>query len=325
MKLRIFAAAIAVNLTGMSAAIALDQRLPAYQAVTGISGHLKSVGSDTLNIAMTLWAKRFKDLYPGVNIEIEGKGSATAPPALLEGASQFAPMSRPMTAAEVEAFEKKYGYKATGFRVAVDALAVYVHKDNPIQCLTLPQLNRIFSSTYKVAGGGNIKTWGEVGLSGEWDAEPISLYGRNSISGTYELFKEIALNNGDYKDEVRQQPGSEAVIQAVAGDRSAIGYSGIGYKTNEVRTVPLASYNGGKCYTTSAEETLYGNYPIARYLYIYLNKKPGEQLDTLRSEFIKYILSKDGQTQTEMGGFYPITDAIREEDLKRLGISTLAN
>jgi phosphate transport system substrate-binding protein len=274
---------------------------------------------------MTLWAKRFKDLYPGVNIGIEGKGSATAPPALREGASQFAPMSRPMTAEEIDTFEKKYGYKATGFRVAVDALAVYVHKDNPVQCLTLQQLNRIFSSTYKVAGGGNIKTWGEVGLSGEWETQPISLYGRNSISGTYELFREVAMNNGDYKDEVKQQPGSEAVIQAVAGDRSAIGYSGIGYKTNDVRTVPLASYNGGKCYGTSAEETLSGNYPIARYLYIYLNKKPDEQLDALRSEFIKYILSKDGQTQTEMGGFYPITNAIRALDLKRLGISTLAN
>jgi len=267
----------------------------------------------------------FKDLYPAVNINIEGKGSATAPPALLEGATQFAPMSRPMTAEEIDAFEKKYGYKATGFLVAVDALAVYVHKDNPIQCLTLPQLNRIFSSTYKVAGGGNIKTWGEVGLTGEWAETPISLYGRNSISGTYELFREIALNNGDYKDEVKQQPGSEAVIQAVAGDRSAIGYSGIGYKTNDVRTVPLSSYSGGKCYETSEEETLSGNYPIARYLYIYLNEKPSEQLDTLRSEFIKYILSKDGQTQTEMAGSYPITNAIREEDLKKLRISTLAN
>ncbi len=230
-----------------------------------------------------------------------------------------------MTAEEIDAFEKKYGYKASGFRVAVDALAVYVHKDNPIQCLTLQQLNRIFSSTYKVAGGGNIKTWGDVGLTGEWAAMPISLYGRNSISGTYEFFREIALNDGDYKDEVKQQPGSEAVVHGVASDRSAIGYSGLDYKTNDVRAVPLASYNGGKCYDTSAEATYSGNYPIARYLYVYLNKKPNEQLDTLRSEFIKYILSKDGQTQTEMAGDYPITNAIREEDLKRLGISTLAN
>ena len=254
---------------------------------------------------MTRWAKGFKDLYPGVSIDIESKGSATAPPALLEGAAQFAPMSRPMTAEEIDAFKKKYGYQASGFRVAVDALAVYVNKDNPIECLTVPQLNRIFSSTYKVAGGGNIKTWGEVGLAGEWQTKPISLYDRNSLSGTYELFREIALNDGDYKDELKQQSDSEGVVRGVASDKSAIGYSGLGYKTNEVRAVPLASYDGGKCYDTSAEATFSGDYPIARYLYIYLNKKPNEQLDPLRTEFIKYILSKDGQTQTEMGGYYP--------------------
>ena len=325
MQVRIFAAAIVVNIAAMSAAVALDQSLPPYRAVPGISGQIESVGSDTLKIEMTRWAKGFKDLYPGVNVEIESKGSATAPPALLEGATQFAPMSRPMTAEEIDAFKKKYGHQASGFRVAVDALAVYVHKDNPIQCLSLPQLNRIFSSTYKVAGGGNIKVWGEVGLTGEWATMQISLYGRNSLSGTYEFFGEIALNNGDYKDEVKQQPDSEAVVHGVAGDRNAIGYSGLGYKTNDVRTVPLTSYDSGICYDTSAEATFSGNYPIARYLYVYLNKKPNEQLDPLRSEFIKYILSKDGQTQAEMGGYYPITNAIREEDLKRLGIWTLSN
>ena len=326
MQLRVFAAAIIiVNIAAVSGALALDQNLPPYQAVPGISGQIKSVGSDTLKIEMTRWAKGFKDLYPGASIDIESKGSATAPPALLEGIAQFAPMSRPMTAEEIDAFKKKYGYQASGFRVAVDALAVYVNKDNPIECLTVPQLNRIFSSTYKVAGGGNIKTWGEVGLAGEWQTKPISLYGRNSLSGTYEFFREIALNNGDYKDELKQQSDSEGVVRGVASDKSAIGYSGLGYKTNEVRTVPLASYDGGKCYDTSAEATFSGDYPIARYLYIYLNKKPNEQLDPLRTEFIKYILSKDGQTQTEMGGYYPITNVIREQDLKRLGISMLTN
>ena len=326
MELRVFAAAIViVNIAAVSGALALDQNLPPYQVAPGISGQIKSVGSDTLKIEMTRWANGFKDLYPRVSIDIESKGSATAPPALLEGIAQFAPMSRPMTAEEIDAFKKKYGYQASGFRVAVDALAVYVNKDNPIECLTLPQLNRIFSSTYKVAGGGNIKTWGEVGLTGEWETKPISLYGRNSLSGTYEFFREIALNNGDYKDEVKQQSDSEGVVRGVTSDKSAIGYSGLGYKTNEVRTVPLASYDGGKCYDTSAEATFSGDYPIARYLYIYLNKKPNEQLDPLRTEFIKYILSKDGQKQTEMGGYYPITNVIREQDLKRLGISMLTN
>jgi len=299
MRLMLGVAALAANVIAAPAAIALDQSLPAYQAVTGISGQIKSVGSDRLGHEITLWAKAFKGLYPDVKIEIEASGSATAPPALLEGASQFGPMSRPMTAEEAEAFEKKYGYKASSFRVAVDALAIYVNKDNPVQCLAVQQLNRIFSSTRRTAGGADIKTWGEVGLTGEWATKPISLYGRNSISGTYEYFRDVALFNGDYKADVKQQPGSEAVVQGVASDRFAIGYSGIGYKTDGVRTIPLALYSGGPCYDTSAEATLSGKYPFARYLRIYLNKKPAQPLDPLRAEFIKYILSKDGQTQTE--------------------------
>ena len=323
MRLMLGVAALAANVIAVPAAITLDQSLPAYQAVTGISGQIKSVGSDTLGHEITLWAKAFKGLYPDVKIEIEASGSATAPPALLEGASQFGPMSRPMTVEEAEAFEKKYGYKASSFRVAVDALAIYVNKDNPVQCLAVQQLNRIFSSTRRTAGGGDIKTWGEVGLTGEWATKPISLYGRNSISGTYEYFRDVALFNGDYKADVKQQPGSEAVVQGVASDRFAIGYSGIGYKTDGVRTIPLALYSGGPCYDTSAEATLSGKYPFARYLRIYLNKKPTQPLDPLRAEFIKYILSKDGQTQTEKGGFYPITNEIREEELKKFGISTI--
>jgi phosphate transport system substrate-binding protein len=267
---------------------------------------------------MALWAKGFEGLYPGVEIEIEGKGSATAPPALLEGASQFGPMSRPMTADEVGAFERKYGYRVARFRVAVD-------KDNPILCLTLQQLDQILSSTRQGSGGKSIKTWGDIGMTGEWATKPISLYGRNSISGTYEFFKQTALYGGDYKEDVKQQPGSAAVVQSVANDKFAIGYSGLGYKTDGVRTVPLAAFYGAKCYDTTAEATYSSKYPIARYLYIYLNKKPNEPLDPLRAEFIKYILSKDGQTQTEEGGYFPITNELREHDLDALGISTLAH
>ena len=260
-------------------------------------------------------------LYPDVKIEVEGQGSATAPPALLAGAAQFGPMSRPMTTEESSALEAKYGYKVTQFRVAVDALAVYVNKDNPIGCLSLQQLNRIFSSTRRVAFGGNIGTWGDVGLTGDWTNKPIALYGRNDISGTYAFFREMALYDGDYKPEMKKQPSSEAVVQMVAKDRYAIGYSGIGYKTPDVRTVPLSIAEGSACSDTSAEAAYSRKYPLARYLYIYINKKPDAPLDALRREFIKYILSKDGQTETEAGGFYSITNADRETDLKRLGIT----
>jgi len=305
-----------------TAAIALDQNLPGYRLVATLSGHIKSIGSDTLGREAALWASAFEKLYPDVKIDIEAKGSATAPPALLDGMAQFGPMSRPMMAEETAAFDAKYGYKVSRFRVAVDALAVYVNKDNPIPCLTLPQVNGIFASTIKAPGSANIKTWGDLGLTGEWAAQPIALYSRNAVSGTYEYFRETALYGGDYKPDIKQLPGSEAVVESVAGDKFGIGYSGIGYKTDSVRAVPLASYYGATCYDVSVEPTLSGKYPIARYLYVYVNKNPAQPLEPLRAEFIKYILSKDGQTQTEKDRFYPITNEIREAELRKLGIST---
>lgn len=303
------------------AANAVDQNLPAYQASPGIAGQITSVGSDTLGNAVALWAKGFEGLYPGAKIMIEAKGSATAPPALLEGRSQFGPMSRPMTAEELDAFQKKFGYPVTSFRVAVDALAVYVNKDNPIACLTTQEVKRIFSTNRVSAFGPDIHSWGDAGVAGEFESQPIVLFGRNNISGTYEFFKQIALSGGEYKPEITQEPGSEAVVQNVASNRFAIGYSGIGYKTDGVRAVPLALFPGATCYDTSAEATYSGRYPLARYLYIYVNKSPNQPIDPLAAEFIKYIQSKDGQLGTEKSGFYPITNKMREEDLKRLGIA----
>lgn len=325
MKLKLAAATLVLTTLTNFGAIALDQSLPSYAAVGALNGRVKSIGSDTLNNEMQLWAKGFMALYPNVTVEIEGKGSATAPPAMLEGAAQFGPMSRPMTAEELAAFEGKYGYRISSFRVAVDALAVYVNKDNPITCLTMQQLGQIFSSTLRATGGKKVRNWGDLGLNGDWATKPIALHGRNNLSGTFEFFREMALASGDYKPELKQEVGSEAVVEAVANDKYAIGYSGIGYKSDGVRAVPLASYFGAKCQDTSAESAYSGRYPIARYLNIYINKNPKQQLDPLRGEFVKYVLSKDGQIQTEKGGYYPITNEIREMELRKLGLAPLAN
>jgi len=302
------------------AALALDQNLPPYKKVDDISGHLISVGSDTLHDDMVRWSNAFMALYPNVKIEVRGEGSVTATPALVDGIAQFGPMSRPMSNDEVQAFVDKFGYKAAHFRVAVDALAIYVNKDNPIRCLTVQQVNRIFSVNRRAAFGGDISTWGQAGLTGDWATQPIVLYGRNTISGTYGFFKEMALLDGDFKPSVRQQSGSEEVVQHVANEKYAIGYSGIGFKTAGVRAVPLALADGLPCYDTSPEMTYARKYPFARLLYVYFNKKPNEPLDPLRAEFIKYIQSKDGQTQTERGGFYSIAAKDRQEDQKLLGL-----
>ena len=318
---QIILSVLGVSLFGVGAhAQGLDPALPAYKPVSGISGNLKSVGSDTLNNLMTFWAEGFRRFYPGVKMEIEGKGSATAPPALIAGAAQFGPMSRTMKASESEQFEKQFGYKATKIRVAIDALAVFVSKDNPVKCLTLSQVDAIFSKSRRGGLNKDIKTWGDLGLVGAWKDQVISIYGRNSASGTYGYFKEEALFNGDYKDTVKEQPGSSAVVQSVASDRFAIGYSGIGYKTADVRAVPLATKAGESCQEASAENAYSGDYPLARFLYIYVNADPTRKLDPLRGEFIKYIQSKEGQQETIKDGYFPLTKITVDEDMRTKGL-----
>lgn len=305
-----FLAALVAATTAASAAEShLDDALPEYKTVSGVAGSLSSVGSDTLNNLMTLWAEGFKKAYPNVTLSIEGKGSSTAPPALIEGTAQFGPMSRPMKAEEIDAFEEKFGYKPTEVYVAIDALAVFAHKDNPLEGLTLDQVDGIFSSTRK-SGSEDITKWGQLGID-EWANRSISLYGRNSASGTYGFFQEHALGKGDYKTSVKEQPGSSAVVQGLGGDLYGLGYSGIGYKTSGVRAVPLAT-SGDEYHDASYDNALSGDYPLARFLILYVNKKPGEALATTPLEFIRFVLSKEGQAIVEKDGYYPLPAEIAE-------------
>ena len=296
----------------------VDPEFTPYKAASRISGSLSSVGSDTLNNLMTLWAERYNKFYPGVKIQIEGKGSGTAPPALIAGTAQCGPMSREMKATEMDQFETKFGYKPTQVRVAVDALAVFVNKDNPIKGLTFAQVDAIFSKTRRGGGKGEIKTWGQLGLTGEWADKPISIYGRNSASGTYGFFKEHVLKNGDFRDDVKEQPGSASVVQSVSVDTYAVGYSGIGYATAGVRAVPLGQKEGTAFVEATAKNAYAGTYPLARFLYIYVNKAPGKSLQPMVGEFLNMILSKDGQELVVKDGFFPIPFSVRAEEIKKI-------
>jgi phosphate transport system substrate-binding protein len=297
----------------------VDPGIPKYTKVTGVAGNLSSIGSDTLNNLMTYWAEDFKKLYPSVRAQVEGKGSNTAPPALTEGTAQLGPMSRTMKEAEIDAFEKKHGYKPTAVRVAIDALAVYVHKDNPLDKLTLPQVDAIFSKGRQGGAKEDIATWGQLGLTGDWAKRPISLYGRNSASGTYVYFKEHALYKGDYKNTVKEQPGSAAVVNGVTEDMAGIGYSGIGYRTSGVKPLSIASKDGGEYITTDPENVYSGKYPIARFLYVYVNKAPNKPLDPLVNEFLRFVLSQEGQTIVVKDGYLPLTAKMLADDLGKLG------
>ena len=296
--------------------IEVDPQLSNYNKQGGVSGNISSVGSDTLNNLMTLWSEKFKQFYPNVNIQVEGKGSSTAPPALISATAQLGPMSRAMKQKEIDAFESKFGYKPTPVRVAVDALAVFVNKDNPIKGLNMKQVDALFSKSRR-RGHKEVTTWGDLGVTGNWADRPISAYGRNSASGTYGFFKKLVMKKGDYKDEVKEQPGSASVVQSVSVDPFSAGYSGIGYKTSSVRALPLAE-SGTSFVAPTADNALAGDYPLARFLYIYVNKAPGKPLDPLTKEFVKMILSKEGQQVVVKGGYFPIAKAVTDEDLQKI-------
>lgn len=296
----------------------VDERLKPYERVSGISGSASSIGSDTMNNMMALWLEGFRKFYPNVKIQIEGKGSSTAPPALIAGTAQFGPMSRPMKSAEVDKFEAAFQYPPTELRTSLDALAVFVHKDNPIKGLTLPQVDAIFSKTRKGNAPEDITVWGKVGLKGKWTSAPISLYGRNSASGTYGFFKSNALYKGDYKDEVKEQPGSASVVQGITEDLYGIGYSGIGYITSGVRVVPLALEAGEPYSSGSLADVVEGTYPLGRFLYIYINKVPGKPMDPMVREFCKYIFSKEGQEIVIKDGYMPVPYEVAAEELQKL-------
>ncbi len=299
-------------------AVKVDPSIAGYQKVSGVSGNINSVGSDTMNNLMTFWAESFQKMYPNVKVQVEGKGSSTAPPALIAGTSQFGPMSRAMKSTEVDQFEQKYGYKPTQIRTSYDALAVWVNKDNPTEKLTLAEVDAIFSKTRKRAFKADVKAWGQLGLTGDWAARPLSLYGRNSASGTYGFFKEHTLQNGDYKDSVKEQPGSASVVQGVTEDRFGVGYSGIGYKTSGVKAVKLAEKEGAPYYDGAYENVTSGKYPLSRFLYLYINKAPGKPLDPLVKEYVKLILSKEGQDVVVKDGYLPLTPEIVKQELAKL-------
>lgn len=308
------------GLPTQAAIIEADPKLPAYVKSTGVSGNISSIGSDTLNNLMTKWAEEFRKQYPNVNIQIQGAGSSTAPTALTEGTSNFGPMSRAMKPSEVQDFEAKYGYKPMAIPVAIDLLALYVNKDNPLKGLTIAQVDAIFSATRKCNYHEDIRRWGQLGLTGTWTNRDFTMYSRNAVSGTYGYFKDVALCGGDFKSSINEQPGSASVVQGISESINGIGYSGIGYITSSVKAIPLAKKEGEPFYAPTAEHALEGKYPLSRFLYLYVNKHPNKGLMPLEREFVRFILSKNGQAIVAHDGYVPVPASVAAKALADLGI-----
>lgn len=303
-----------------SAQTEVDPNLPEYEPVSGVSGNLSSIGSDTLNNLMTLWAEAFADFYPNINIQIQGAGSSTAPPALTEGTANFGPMSRMMRSNEIQAFEDRHGYPPTPVGVAIDTIAVYVNKDNPVECMSIAEVDAVFSVGRRCGAAEDIDRWGDLGLSGDWNNRDFTLYSRNAVSGTYGYFKDNALCGGDFKASINEQPGSASVVQGVTESLNGIGYSGIGYNTSGVRAIELAREQGGKCFAPSAETAVAGDYPLSRILYVYINKNPNRDLSPLEREFFRMVLSRQGQEVVVRDGYIPLPAQVAERFREQLGL-----
>src|SRR6056297_1080274 len=298
----------------------VDPALPDYEPVSGVSGNLSSIGSDTLNNLMTLWAEEFAKIYPNVNIQIQGAGSSTAPPALTEGTANFGPMSRLMRSNEIQEFEDRFGYPPTPVGVGIDAIVVLVNKDNPMECLSIPQVDAIFSVSRRCGAPSDVTRWGDLGLEGAWSNRDFTIYSRNAVSGTYGYFKDNALCGGDFKPGINEQPGSASVVQGVSESLNGIGYSGIGYMTASVKILELAREQGGECIAPTGETAASGEYPLARLLYVYVNKRPNQPLAPLEREFFRLVLSKQGQEVVVRDGYIPLPAPVAQRMRDQLDI-----
>ncbi|MBI1388708.1 MAG: phosphate ABC transporter substrate-binding protein PstS family protein [bacterium] len=300
----------------------IDKRFESYHAAVGVYGAIKCVGSDTMNNLVTLWGEGFSQYYPHVSFEVEGKGSSTAPPALIAGAATFGPMSRTVRDRENDEFERKFGYRLTQLPVCLDVVSIFVNKDNPLKSLCLEQLDAIFSKNRNSGASSDISHWGETGLSGDWEKRPINIYGRNAASGTYGYFKSLALSGGDYKDRVIEEPGSSSAIQGISNDKYGIGYCGIGYRTKDVRSIAISRAPGSEPIEPTSENAYSGRYPLTRNLWLTLNAKPGGELDPLRREFIRYVFSREGQEAVIKAGFFPIPYPAAQKALEAVNLNS---
>ncbi len=315
----IFVLLCCVNLASYAKPV---EPLPSNTTVTAqpLTGTLSSTGSDTLHNMMMLWRREFVARHPQLNLQIQSSGSATAPVALVEGTANLGPMSRPMLMAEQARFRRRFGYEAYAVPVALDMLAIYVHQDNPLQAISMAELAAVYAQNRRCAGHPAVNHWGDLGLTGVWQTRSIAAYGRNPASGTYAFFRQKALCNDDFRQKVGQLPGAAAVVRAVSLSINGLGYSGVGQQIAGVKMLAVSATPEGPALYPTAEHALSGAYPLARVLYIYLNKAPQQPLPAAEREFIRFILSPYGQQLLQSDGLIPIPAALNQHVSQELGL-----
>jgi phosphate transport system substrate-binding protein len=312
----------------------LDPALASYQPATTVKGEIRSVGADTMEELTKLWIAGFSKVQPGATFTMDAKASGTAVPALTDGKADIGPCAREVLPPELGPFQKKFGYEPFAVRVAsgsyrtpgkTHAIAFLVNKDNPIEKVTFSQLDAVFSTTRRHGGKEDIRTWGQLGLKGEWADKPIALWGLIRPNGIANFIQARVIANGEYKSGINERTtvGSlaalDAIAQGVAADRYAIGYAGFGNLIPGVKAVALAENDGGPYYKGTFDEVVTHTYPLSRHIYVYINRGPNQPIDPKIREFLDYILSKDGQDAVVKEGiFLPLSASAVKQERARL-------
>jgi len=298
---------------------ALDPALASYEQGGQVSGSVIVKGSNTMQPLVARLASEFHRRHPGAEINVEGGGSEMGLKEFLENTAQpkqvagngsrpvlLVASSRELTAAEVKQFTDKHGYEPTAVPVAVDAVAIYVHRDNPLSSLTLDQVDAVFSTTRKRGYPYEIKRWGQLGLSNGWENAQIKLYGRDQKSGTRAFIKEHVLGNGEFDSAVQEEPGAASVILALSRDPFGIAYSGLGLQNSSVRPLPLADKDDMPFIMPDTTSVMDGSYPLRRLLYFYVDKSPHVALHSVLQQFLVFVNSREGQQSVLKVAFYPL-------------------
>jgi phosphate transport system substrate-binding protein len=317
------------------AATGLDPRLPPYVApAQPIEGSLHSAGSDTMDVITFGWIQLFRRYCPRVHVTMEARSSLTALPALTAGAAEIGPMARQAPDQDTQAFVAKFGYQPLVLRVGGGAfdriehshsIAIFVHRSNPLSGLTLAQLDALFSSTRLRGEPADLRTWGQLGLGGAWRDAPVHLYAVRRPNGIADAFRHIVLLGGKFKPTIRERDSRpeirvlDAVVAAVAADSQGICFAGFHQQTPEVKPLAIARTAAGPWVRGALESVTDQSYPLTRFIYIAVNKPPGRPLSPPVREFLRLVLSDQGQRIiAEEGYFLPLPAPVVAEERAKL-------
>lgn len=298
----------------------VDPSLPVYRPGEQLSGKITLVGSNTMSQVASLWIEGFRQFHPNVEFDNQIKGSANAVSSVIHEEATFGLLTRSIHPQEVAAFEQKFGHPPTVLTPTYEPIAVYAHESNPIEGLTIQQLDAIFSTTRLRGAAAAATTWGDLGLRGEWASRPIVLQGRSSDTGSVVFFREAVLAGGAYRRDIVDHPSNVDLVKGVAGDPGAIGFAGRTYMLPGVKTIPLSAGDGAPCVDVHSVEATQGQYPLIRPLQLVVNQAPGADLPPLQREFLKYVFSRLGQEDVLRAGFQPISGRPAEIALDAVGL-----